>query len=83
LLARTVPDTRDLELLISVFRHSGGGEVGLTFLWMTVGVFRIVALRTTSMNSADVGTGAMFWRPATDDMVARWMKGRQAYTLGL
>jgi hypothetical protein len=31
-----------------------------------VGVFRMVALRTASMNSAAVGTGAMAWRPATE-----------------
>ena len=43
----------------------------LTFLWMTVGVFLIVALRTRSMKSAEVGTGAMRRRPATDDMTEK------------
>lgn len=29
----------------------------------------MVALRTTSIKSADVGTGVMRWRPATEDMM--------------
>lgn len=36
---------------------------------LPVGVFLMVALRTASINSADVGTGAMPWRPATDAIV--------------
>lgn len=47
-----------------------------------VGVFLIVALRTASMNSADVGTGAMPWRPATEAIVYRlWVCLKMIYAV--
>ncbi len=56
--------------------YERGEQERRTFLWMTVGVLRIVALRTKSMKSDEVGTGAMRCSPATDDMVAEGLVSR-------
>jgi hypothetical protein len=70
-----VTDTRDLEAERGSVTHDFAGDT--CFLWMTVGVLRMVELRTTSMNSLEVGTGAMRVRVEMVAIVGNNTRGRR------